>query len=133
MIEMRTITHHKLNGLNDAIVVAAQDERGSGNANHDYLLVLDKTGPDLKAKSSDEVLSLNIRFQKGPIKEAGYNGFTNEALLAVLIDRMEGFVSGPFNSTDNEDALANLKQAMYLLQKRTKDRLSRGVEGTHQA
>jgi hypothetical protein len=130
---MRFISHHKVNGLNEAILISAQDERGSGGANHHYLLALDKTGPELLATRSDQIESLSIKFQNGPIKEAGYNGFTNEALLAVLIDRMEGFVNGPFNTTDNEDALANLRQAMYLLQKRTKDRLSRGVEGTHQA
>ena len=123
---MREITHHKLNGLNDAITVEALDARGSGNANHVYRLSLFEDG-----HSKD--MDLNIHFQNGPIKEAGFNGFTNEALLAVLIDRMEGFVSGPFNSDDNKEVLHSLNRAMLYLQKRTKDRLSRGVEGTHQA
>lgn len=122
---MRQINTHKVNGLNESIELTARDERGDGNANHHYTA----TRP---AGLSDRVVDLNVVFQKGPLKENACNGFTNEVLLAILIDRMQGFQAGPFASRDNAVALTNLEQAMMWLQKRTRDRMARGVEGTHQ-
>lgn len=127
---MRIITDHKVNGLNDAITIIAKDAPGSGGANHDYLLVLDKGGdPEVTAAMP----SLHIKFQNGPVKSPeDFNGFTNEALLAVLIDRMRGFQSGPFACRENACALTHMEEAMMWLQKRTRDRIARGVEGTLQ-
>jgi hypothetical protein len=125
---MRTITDHKVNGLNEAIKIAVIDEPGSGGANHRYLIELvsaEKT-PDEK----DNVFLCDIRFQNGPVQEAGFNGISNEALVAIVIDRMRGFQSGQFACRENENALTNLEQAMMWLQKRTRDRMARGVEGT---
>lgn len=123
---MKEITDHKLNGLNEAIDVYAL-EPGAGGAHTRY---------DIRWFSSalfpGVTLSLKIPFQNGPIKgPEDYNGITNEALLAVLIDRMRGFQSGPFRSDDNAMALSHLESALEKLQKRTRDRLARGVEGTH--
>lgn len=73
-----------------------------------------------------------ISFQNGPVKEAGYNGNSHEALLAILLDRLEGFQAGPYKCHDNEVALDHLQSARLWLHKRTMDRLARGVEGTHQ-
>lgn len=74
-----------------------------------------------------------ISFQNGPIRENGVNGLSQEALLAVLIDRLEGFQSGQFKCHDNQLALDNLQYARLVLHKRTLDRMARGVEGTTQA
>lgn len=71
-----------------------------------------------------------ITFQNGPIKEAGINGNTQEALLAILIDRLEGFQSGQYACHDNQMALDHLQGARLWLHKRTVDRAARGVEGT---
>lgn len=120
----RTLTDHKVNGLNEAIGITVIDEPGPGNANHVYVI-------DLKAVGS--LAETVITFQNGPIKEAGINGISNEALLTVVIDRMRGFQSGPFACRDNEQALLNLEEALMWLQKRTLDRLKRGVEGTNVA
>lgn len=73
-----------------------------------------------------------ISFQNGPVKEAGYNGNSQEALLAILIDRLEGFQKGQYASHDNQMALDHIQGARLWLHKRTMDRVSRGVEGTHQ-
>lgn len=57
------------------------------------------------------------------------DGTTNEAVLAVLIDRLkylEARMSSPFNLK----ALDHLEAALGCLQNRTKDREARGVEGT---
>ena len=59
----------------------------------------------------------------------GVNGLSNEALLAILIDRMHGFCEGPFPCRENSIARTHLEEAMMWLQKRTRDRVQRGVEG----
>ncbi len=75
-----------------------------------------------------------LRFQNGPVKEDGngVNGITHEVLLAVLIDRIRGFQSGPWKCPENALALSYLEGALAALNARTKVREARGVEGTHQ-
>lgn len=74
--------------------------------------------------------AVSMAFQNGPIKENGINGISQEALIAVLIDRLEGFQSGQFQCHDNQVALDSLQNARLWLHKRTMDRVARGVEGT---
>lgn len=78
-----------------------------------------------------EATRFPVRFQNGPIKEVGTNGVTHEALLAIVEDRLIGFQSGPYACRENAVALTKIQEAMMWLQKRTRDRLARGVEGTH--
>ena len=137
---MHTITDHKVNGLNEAIEIIAADEPGPGGANHRYNLRLIGPSPVGGLDSG----SVFIDFQNGPINEAGYNGISNEALIAVVIDRMRGFQHGrkpdgsfdfasrgPFACKENACALTHLEESLMWLQKRTRDRMARGVEGTH--
>lgn len=126
---MREITSHKVNGCNNNLAVAAVDEPGNGGANHLYDIHADES----KVTLGDGVtVSVLVGFQNGPIKEVGINGITNEALLAIVIDRLQGFQSGPFKCRENAIALTHLEDAMHWLQHRTNERLKRGVEGTHQ-
>ena len=127
---MREITTHKLNGLNDAITITTRDEPGSGGAHHLYRLEYDneKWGPDKNSMRQTH----EIAFQKGPIKEAFVNGISNEALLAIVIDRIQCFQSGEYKCRENAIALTHLEDAMHWLQHRTRQRLTRGVEGTLQ-
>lgn len=119
----RELSSHKVNGLNDAITIAVLDEPGSGGACHRYAMSLD---------TGDAGQSLgNINFQNGPIKESGFNGTSNEALLAILIDRMEGFQSGQYATIENQIALDHMRAAQNILKFRTQQRMARGVEGTH--
>lgn len=114
---MRTITDHKVNGLNEALEITA-DEPGSGGASHEYVIGLPNHAPTA------------LHFQNGPIQSPDdHNGITNEALLAVVIDRMRGFQSGQFKCRENAIALTHLEDALMWLQKRTRDRMARGVEG----
>lgn len=151
----RTITDHKVNGLNEAIEIIAVDQPGPGGANHRY---------DIIGRAEDipgtpvRLFGANLRFQNGPIASAtDMNGITNEALLAVLIDRMRGFqgvppvhsapeitgvlttepkdyaaknLRAPFACRENAMALTHLEEALMWLQKRTLDRVKRGVEGS---
>ena len=123
---MKTIIDHKLNGLNEAIEIAA-DEPGSGGASHSYTLFI----PDNVITKPGVTVHTILNFQNGPIATAqDFNGITNEALLAVLIDRMRGFQGGKFACRENAIALTHLEDALMWLQKRTRERMARGVEGT---
>ena len=46
--------------------------------------------------------TLSLEFQNGPVKEAGVNGLTNEALLAVLAHRIGELLLGIFLPDPNE-------------------------------
>lgn len=85
-------------------------------------------GDPIQSRAYYNVVSLS--FQNGPIKEHGVNGLSQEALIAVLIDRLEGFQSGQFKCHDNQVALDSLQNARLWLHKRTMDRVARDVEGT---
>lgn len=117
---MRTLTDHVANPANEAIQIHVTDEPGQGGANHEYDILVGKQ------------LGFTMHFQNGPIKEAGVNGITQEALLAIVIDRLRGFQSGDFKCRENAIALTHCEDALMWLQKRTRDRLARGVEGTNQ-
>ena len=129
----RELKSHKVNGCNEAIYVGVMDEPGSGGANHAYEIALLKDVPPKTGctRSQESKKSIAIEFQNGPIKEAGVNGITHEALLAIIEDRLVGFQSGPYACADNAEALDHIRDAMECLQRRTKARVARGVEGTH--
>ena len=57
------------------------------------------------------------------------NGITNEALLAIVIDRLTAFQAGPFSCIENSEALVGLTRALRALQRRTSRRITQGTEG----
>lgn len=118
---MRTIETHKGNELDDALTIYAHGELGPGGAHHDYAISFSKPGT---------VFTTDILFQNGPVKEHGVNGISIESLLAICIDRLEGFQSGAYANGYNQVALNNCREALNSLKQRTKDRQRRGVEGT---
>jgi len=124
---MRELTSHKVNGCNDDLKIEVNDEPGHGGACHEYAIV--NTNP--KDDPGCQEILASICFQNGPIAEVGTNGVTHEALLAILIDRLEGFQYGPYKCEPNELALSHCKAAQAALKARTAERLARGVEGTH--
>lgn len=123
---MRNITDHKVNGLNEAIQIEVLDEPGQGGACHEYGILLspDKTKPG-------QPNHWRISFQNGPLGENAPNGISQEALLAVVIDRLRCFQEGPFKCRENAIALTHIETGLQWLQKRTRDRMARGVEGTN--
>ena len=120
----RTIQFNHVTGetLDAHVRVSAHDGPGSGGASHRYRV--EAVDPD-----SGFINVLEVRFQEGPIKEVGINGVSDTALLAVLIDRLEGFESGRYACQENEAALLNLQEAMLFMNQRTLNRLDRDVEG----
>lgn len=132
---MREITAHKVNGCNDALTIQTEDEPGSGGANHLYKITgfcssTNKSDPWTAAHGQAAVHS-RVLFQNGPIPEVGTNGITHEALLAIVIDRLQAFQKGQFACRENALALTKLEEAMHWLKHRTEERMRRGVEGTH--
>ena len=135
---MRTLTDHIVDGdsSNHQLTIEVKDEPGQGGANHRYEI----TGFDTEHNPSREdaqgyCASYSrelILFQNGPIKEFGVNGITQEALLAIVADRLRGFQAGPFACDANEQALMAVQSALWHLQARTRERIARGVEGTTQ-
>lgn len=116
--------------------ITVEDEPGAGGANHLYMIrgFDTETNPSdpFKGASRDGALHSTVLFQNGPIKESGVNGVTQEALLAIVIDRLRSFQAGPFSCRENAIALTKLEESLMWLQRRTVARIKRGVEGTHQ-
>jgi hypothetical protein len=126
---MRTVNDHKVgNGAADVLDIRVLDEPGAGGANHQYEV---SWAPG--AGSIPLGQTCFIGFQNGPIKEAGVNGVTQEALLAIVIDRLRSFQDGPFKCRDNAVALTHCEEALMWLHRRTRDRIARGVEGQTKA
>lgn len=107
------------------------DEPGQGGASHEYVIHWPASREGIDEQSTPPNAECRISFQNGPIKEVGLNGITQEALLAIAIDRLRSFQAGPFASDYNKQALFHCEVALDWLQKRTRDRLVRGVEGTN--
>lgn len=56
------------------------------------------------------------------------DGTTNEELLEVLIDRIS-YLQGKFPCKENACCITHLQEALMWLEKRTRDRIKRNVEG----
>lgn len=112
---MREIATHKVKA-NEPVRITVLDIPGEGNACHDY---------QLEAGEYRRV----INFQNGVIPVNGINGVTNEALLAIVADRLEGFQAGKFRCDENAAALKAVRAALGELKDRTATRMAQGVEG----
>jgi hypothetical protein len=130
---MRQLTDHIVAGdsANHQLAVEALDAPGQGNACHLYGIFGFESGSNVSNPTGVSKANLEVLFQNGPIKTVGVNGITHEALLAILIDRLRGFQEGPYKSRENAIALTHLEEGLMWLQKRTSERIKRGVEGTH--
>lgn len=122
----REITSHKSNSVNEEIKIDAVDAP-AGGANHHYRLSIGGN-----VTKDEKPIRCDIRFQNGPVLEVGFNGFTNESLLAIVIDRLKAFQETKFKCRENSMALMELEQALNWLHDRTNDRAQRHVEGTMQ-
>ena len=77
----------------------------------------------------NDVNSLSFTIQNGPIKEAGVNGCQIDTIIEAAKLILEG-LNAKYPSRENSMAITKLDEALMYLDKRTKDRLKRGVEGT---
>ena len=113
-------------GTKEHTVVVAKDLPSHGSANHHYCVY---NRVEYNSGFEHGILA-SIHFQNGPIGEYGINGIHNEDLLAIVIDRLEGFQSGDYQCRENGMALHHLEAALNSLRKRTDRRKEAGIEGT---
>ena len=106
---------YESNGGNVYVNAISKLEDGTDVEGHLY---------QLHAGTSQQPLS----FQRGPVLEVGFNGTTNEALLAVVIHRIK-FLNVKFPCRENALAITKLEEAKMWLEERTRGRVARGVEG----
>ena len=113
-------THHDGHGLTEGITVESTDDIGPGGARHRY---------EFWADDGTDYVGF-LHFQKGPRYEEGsIPGVVEGAVLAVLIDRLEAFQSGPYPCEENKLALEALKSAAVFIKERAHNRANRGVLG----
>jgi hypothetical protein len=115
---MRTITdHHDGHGLNESITIEA-DEPSNGGASHHYTL------------STPNTLVGYVQFQQGPRDvEGSIPGVTEAVVLAILIDRLRGFQSGPYACRENAIIITKLEECLHWTKARADARAKRGVLG----
>lgn len=113
------------------------DHKAPGRPDNENVSITTQGVPQFGAYPIYVISSVNgqadtvLQFQNGTIKDVGINGITNEALLAVVIDRLRDFQTGDYPCRENAIALTNIEHGLLWLQKRTTDRTLRGVEGEH--
>lgn len=81
-------------------------------------------------------VGLSINWQEGPLgrgddrKEP--NGAFVETVLAAALQRIQHYQDSKFNCRENAIAITKIEEALLWLDKRTRDREARQVEGTHE-
>lgn len=115
------ITEHAHPSEAKPLKIEAVDEPSHGGANHSYVV---------SAPNGDAIVG--IPFQKGSVPDAGVNGVTHEALITIVLHRLEGFQAGGLGCAENNSAIGHLRAALNWLHARTSARVQRGVEGKEQ-
>jgi hypothetical protein len=123
----RITSHHDGYGLNDDLTIFA-DERDpkAGNGSHTYILCLNCAGVGREVGV--------LQFQHGPRNvEGSVPGVLDPAVLQVIIDRYEGFQSGPFACEENAAVLRHLLDAKAHMVMRANTRNVQRVLGQNAA
>lgn len=76
-----------------------------------------------------------IAWQSGPLgrgeERKTPNGAFVEDVIAAVVDRLEWYQASGFSCFENANALRHLRDALAVLESRTKRREIAGIEGTH--
>ncbi len=112
---------------------------------NDALRDLNKKAPEVRGQEVQQAIDgsaafvtdaagyVSIKFQCGPIGEVGVNGTSIENVIELLLVRLRGFQDGGFKCRENALAITHLEEAQNWLERRTRDRVKRGVEGVNRA
>jgi hypothetical protein len=94
---------------------------------------LDENGKP--AGGTTEGRGFTIDWQNGPLAVDGQrrepSGAFVEDIIAAALGRIEHYNSTEFRCRENSLAITKLEEALHWLDHRTRDRETRGVEGTH--
>ena len=72
-----------------------------------------------------------VQFQRGPFDQPGSTpGTLSTAVIAMMIDHLEGFQKGPLASRETALAITHLEIAMWALRSRADKRAAAGTLGT---
>lgn len=129
----KIITHHDGHGRMEDLRVYATDEPATeppGNSSHHrYEFLVAGTDPDTGGQADWPCGYL--QFQRGPFGAEGSTpGTLTNAVLAALVDHLQGFQSGPLASRENALVITKLQEAMFWARERADDRARRGVLGS---
>lgn len=80
--------------------------------------------------NDDNVLIADLKFQDGPVKEFGVNGWQVEDIVDHCCYFIRSLNKGKFYCEYNDDAIFHLEKALHFLNERKMDRESKGIEGT---
>lgn len=93
--------------------------------NNKYALLQFKRNPETDTQEFQEVVFYKMN------EDGSYeNGTTLEEMLRVSIERLKD-LNAKFSCRENSIAITKMEEALMWLNKRTADRVSRGVEGQH--
>jgi len=109
VLREREITTHIVPGAPGRVQVFALDEDSDGIC----------TEYEIRGRSNngEQVVNLRITFQSGD-QAAGPNGVTNEALLAIVLDRLERFQQADQPCKENRKAIYHLNEGAEQLARR---------------
>ena len=120
--KVTALDDHHINDFNrESIRIYRHDD----NSGRYTFMVTDEDG-------DPQADAIQLDFQQGNPKD-GANGITDEALIAVVIDRLRQFNAGELRCRENSLAITKLEEAMLWLLARSYRRVARGVEGTQGA
>ena len=116
----RLNTIQKRGNLN---AVFRSGEKGPGGAYHEYEIVAVINDKDAHIAK--------IEFQKGPRNaQDARHGVLDTDLLEIVRDRLKAFQAGGYATKENGQALLHVEEALMWMNRRTEDRIERGVLGT---
>jgi hypothetical protein len=125
---MRHLEDHKVTTLNrECVTVRAVDAKDSDGAHHLYQI--DVRDP----QKGSNIYRTMLMFQKGGLQDVGPNGLTDQALIAIVLDRMRGFQEGPYKCDENIPVILHLESVLEVFRIRAEERAARGVEGVRTA
>lgn len=87
----------------------------------------DKTRDEYPINITEIMNCISFKIQNGPIKEVGVNG----CQVDTVIEAAKLILEGLNKNRENAVAITKLDEALMWLEKRTKDRVKRGVEGVN--
>jgi hypothetical protein len=118
--------HHDGHGLNESLVIHRDTpDPENGNASHGYTVGYVERGMRLNVAHVD--------FQHGPRdEEDSTTGCTDATLLAIVLDRYNGFQSGKYRCRENALVITKLEEALHWMKHRADGRAGRGVLGKNE-